>query len=389
MTTDVLRGIRVLDFSWVMAGPMSTKMLGAMGAEVIKVESSLRPEYANRAGFFATINTNKKSCSVNFTVPEGQLLVRELVAKSDVLVENFSAKVLPKYGLGYEDLRAIRPELIYVSASGLGRTGPERDMLAYGTLLQGYSGRAGMIGEANGRLEAMGVMPAWTDPVTGYWETFAILAALRHRQRTGAGAYVDLSMIESTVALLPEAIVRTELGQPVAERGGNREPGAAPAGCFRAAGIDAWVALSVRGDDQWQAWCEVTGQARLRDDARFRDPASRVEHKADLDRAAAEWLRERDAEGAADVLRQAGVPAEKSRHFGEIVEDLHLLERGLFPAIGETRNYALPWRDTTSGWRGSTRAAPALGEHNAYVFGELLGMSAAEIERLVAEKIIA
>jgi benzylsuccinate CoA-transferase BbsF subunit len=185
---------------------------------------------------FAIMNNTKRSCTINITEPAGQDLAHRLVAISDVVVENFSAGVLEKYRLGYEHLRAVRADLIYVSASGVGRTGPQRDVLAYGTLLQAYSGRTGMIGEPNPHLEAMGVLPAWTDPMTAMWETLAILAAIHNRRRTGQGAYVDLSMLESTVALLPEALLRHAVGVDGESPGGNREPGASPSGCFPATG---------------------------------------------------------------------------------------------------------------------------------------------------------
>src|SRR5919108_4426851 len=158
-----LAGIRVIDLSWVMAGPMATKMLGAMGAEIIKIESTVRPEFAFRERWFSVINNNKRSCTLDITTAEGQDIVRRITATSDVVVENFSARVLRKNSLAYDDLIKVKPDLIFVSASGLGRTGPESDMLAYGSLLQAYSGRVGMIGHMNSGLEAMGVMPAWTD----------------------------------------------------------------------------------------------------------------------------------------------------------------------------------------------------------------------------------
>jgi len=228
-----LAGVRIVDFSWVMAGPMATKMLGAMGAEIIKVESTTRPEFAFREAWFAVINNNKKSCTLDITMPQAQALLRDLVATSDVVVENFSSRVLAKNNLAYEHLSKVKPDLIFVSASGLGRTGPERDLLAYGSLLQAYSGRVGMFGRMNPELEAMGVMPAWTDPVTSLWETLAVLAALRHRSQTGEGSFIDLSMLEATVALLPDAILRAGLGQAHAGADTRGGAGAAPSGCFR------------------------------------------------------------------------------------------------------------------------------------------------------------
>jgi benzylsuccinate CoA-transferase BbsF subunit len=383
-----LKGIRVVDFSWVMAGPIATKMLGTMGAEVIKVESATRPEYTNRAGMFRVINNNKLSCSINIARPEGQELVRRLVGVSDVVVENFSARVLSKYGLGYEDLRVLRPDIVFVSASGVGRTGPQRDALAYGTLLQAYSGRAGMIGAVNARLEAMGIQPAWTDPMTALWEALAILAALIHRRRTSLGAYVDLSMLESTVALLPEALLRQQLGVSDVPPGGNREIGAAPAGCFRCAGEDEWLALAVRSDRQWQDLCATIGRRELAHDARYADAALRERHKRALDEMVADWLRQRSADQAEAALQASFIPAARARNYAELIEDPHVCARGLFPIVADgRRTVALPWMDET-GWRGSYALPPSLGGDNDYVLGRLLGLDRAEIDRLVRDGVI-
>jgi benzylsuccinate CoA-transferase BbsF subunit len=378
----VLAGIRVVDFSWVMAGPMTTKMLAAMGAEVIKVESSLRPEYANRSAWFAVANNGKRSCTINITLPAGQELVHRLVAISDVVVENFSAGVLDRYRLGYDHLRAVREDLVYVSASGVGRTGPQKDALAYGTLLQGYSGRAGMIGEPNARLEAMGVLPAWTDPITAMWETLAVLAAIHNRRRTGQGAYVDLSMLESTVALLPESLLRHSLGAGSESPGGNREPGASPGGCFPCGGDDEWVAVTVKTDAQWQGLCRAMGRPDLAADPRHVDGPARLRRKVELDRELAHWLRAWAAADAETLLQQEGVPAARSRSVADVLADPQFAERGLFPELPDgSRTTALPWMDS-EGWRGRFTPAPELGADNDYVFRELLGLSASEISDL-------
>ena len=382
MKQEVLAGIRVVDFSWVMAGPMTTKALAALGAEVIKVESSLRPEYANRGAWFAVTNNGKRSCTINITLPAGQQLVHRLVAISDVVVENFSAGVLDRYRLGYDHLRAIREDLVYVSASGVGRTGPQKDALAYGTLLQGYSGRAGMIGEPNARMEAMGVVPAWTDPITAMWETLAVLAAIHNRRRTGHGAYVDLSMLESTVALLPESLLRSSLGVPSESPGGNREPGASPSGCFPCDGEDEWVAVTVKTDAQWQGLCRAMGRPDLAADARHADGPGRLRRKVQLDREIGHWLRARAAADAEALLQQEGVPAARSRSVADVLTDPQFVERGLFPALPDgSRTTALPWMDS-EGWRGRFTPAPELGADNDYVFRDLLGLSATEVAEL-------
>lgn len=378
-----LRGIRVVDFSWVMAGPMATKMLGGMGAEIIKIESSTRPEFAQRDGMFSVINNNKRSCTINIRHPEGQETLRSIISASDVVVENFSSGVLSKYGFTYQDLKPLKPDLIFVSASGLGRSGPQRDLLAYGSLLQGYSGRVRMIGELNPFLEAMGILPAWTDPITALWETLAVLAALHHRDRSGQGCHIDLSMLEATVALLPEALIRAVLDLPEAERASATEPDAAPSGCFRCAGDDAWLAISVRGDEEWQGLCRALGWRDVIDAPAYADRSLRLAAKDELNTRLAQALRGR---GAAEIERrlwQEGVPAARSRHIGELVADSHLAARHMFQDLaGVARLGPLPWMDE-DGWRGDYAPTPELGADNDYVFGELLGLPRSVRDELV------
>lgn len=382
-----LSGVRVVDFSWVMAGPIATKMLGAMGAEVIKIESSRRPEFSERNGMFAVINRNKRSCTLNIASPDGQQLLRDLVAESDVLVENFSGGVLRKHGLAYEDLQPIKPDLVFVSASGLGRTGPQRDALAYGSLLQGYSGRVSMIGKLNPALEAMGILPAWTDPITALWEVFAILAALRHRARTGEGAYVDLSMLESTVALLPRALLRAALDE-AGVACANAEGDAAPSGCFRCAGDDEWLAVSIRSDAQWRALCAAMGAIDLLQDRALVDGDGRLRAKARLDEHLAAWLRTQSASEAERLLHRHGVPAARSREIGELVQDEHLKQRGVFRSWnGELEMGPLPWLAGDS-WRGHSSPSPAIGADNEYVFGQILGLSRARQQELQESGVI-
>ena len=389
MNPRVLEGIRIVDFSWVLAGPMATKMLAAMGAEVIKIESASRPEHVQRYPWSAVVNAGKLSCTIKLDRPEGQALIRRLVGLSDLVVENFSAGVLGKYGLDYAALREIRPDLIFVSASGTGREGPQRDALAYGTLLQAYSGRAGMIATPNPHLEAMGILPAWTDPITALWEACAILAAIRHRRRTGEGAFIDLSMLESTVSLLPESLFREALGSGGAAPGGNREPATAPSGCFRCMGADSWLVLSIATDVEWAALCSVMQRDDLANDPRFRDGPGREAHRALLDAAVAGWLASQQAETAEARLQQAGVPAARSRHIGDVIEDPRFAARGLFPELADgSRSIALPWQ-TEDGWRGDLRPPPALGADNDYVFRTLLGLGADEIGRLTEAGVLA
>lgn len=382
----VLTGFRIVDFSWVIAGPLTTKMLGAMGAEVIKIESSSRPEHAARTGLFPLLNNNKRSITIDITKATGQALLHRLIGISDAVVENFSARVLTKYQLGYDVLRTIRPDLIYVSASGVGRTGPQRDALAYGTLLQAYSGRAGLIGSPNLKQEAMGILPIWTDPVTAMWEVLAVLAAIYRCRRTGEGAYVDLSMLELTVALLPDALMRAGLGLPGSGPRGNEDGESAPGGCFRCAGNDAWVAVAVRSNAEWAALCDEMSRPELA--SVWPDTTVRRAGKEGLNGILGDWLAGQDAEAAEHRLLARNIPAAWTRHFGHVIADEHLAVRGLFPEMPDgSRTFALPWRDAT-GWRGRTEAAPALGSANDYVFADLLGLERDEIERLQRDGVI-
>jgi crotonobetainyl-CoA:carnitine CoA-transferase CaiB-like acyl-CoA transferase len=387
-TTLPLTGVRVVDFSWVMAGPMATKMLGAMGAEIIKIESTARPEFSFREAWFAVINSNKKSCTLDITRPEAQAILHDLVATSDVVVENFSSRVLAKNNLAYEQLAKIKPDIIFVSASGLGRTGPERDVLAYGSLLQAYSGRVGMMGRMNPELEGMGVMPAWTDPVTALWETIAILAALRHRRQTGEGIYIDLSMLEATVALLPDAILRAGLGQPQRDKSVRGEPGAAPSGCFRCAGVDDWLALSIRTDQQWRAFCGVLAQDALTQRKDLATAPGRLAATTALNEIVTAWCRRISAAEAEILLQTRAIPAVRVRGIHDLVRDAHLAKRGAFRQLGDgSWTTTLPWI-AEGGWRGEYSPTPPLGSHNSYVLGDILGLSADRQEELRSDGVI-
>lgn len=383
-----LTGVRVVDFSWVMAGPMATKMLGAMGAEIIKIESTTRPEFSFREAWFAVINNNKKSCTLDITTPDAQAMLHDLVATSDVVVENFSSRVLAKNNLAYQHLAKIKPDIIFVSASGLGRTGPERDLLAYGSLLQAYSGRVSMMGRMNPELEVMGVMPAWTDPVTALWETMAILAALRHRRQTGEGCYIDLSMLEATVALLPDAILRAGLGQPQRDKTDRGELGATPSGCFRCAGADDWLALSIRTDQHWHALCGAIRQDTLARRADLATAAGRHAASAELSQAVAAWCGSISAADAEILLQSHRVPAARVRGIHDLVRDPHLGDRGAFRQLNDgSWTTTLPWMADTD-WRGAYRPTPRLGADTSYVLGDILGLSAEQQARLKSSGVI-
>ncbi|MDA0338279.1 MAG: CoA transferase [Proteobacteria bacterium] len=384
-----LQGIRVVDFSWILAGPLATKMLAAMGAEVIKIESGQRREYAQRGGYFKSVNANKKSITINIKDPDGQNIIRSLIEKSDIVVENFSATVLKRYGLSYDDLKTIKPDLIFCSASGVGRSGPFRDTLAYGTLLQGFSGRAALVGNINPQMEAMGVVPAWTDPVTAFWEAIAILSALHNKAKTGQGAFIDLSMLESTVTLLPESLLRCATGSNSDVPTGNNEPERAPSGCFPCSGEDQWIAVSVGTNAEWRALTRVMGRNDLAESERFAEADGRLTAKDELNSQLARWLAEKDAKVVERQLAEAGVPAAWSRNIADVVQQSGAGGAQLFPTLADGwRLAALPWCDD-DGWVGNFQPRPELGQDNDYVLEELLGIDKMSIKELVEKNAIA
>lgn len=399
-----LEGIRVADFSWVLAGPLCTKYLGCMGAEVIKIESYDRPDYyrnrqpfadgkpgLNRAGSFNNINFSKKDCTLNLKHPRALELAKRIISISDVVVENFAGGVMERLGLDYENLKKLRPDIIMMSSSGLGKAGPGKDFVAYGTTLHAFTGLTGLTGYEDG--EPRGIGGTWVDPVTGTVEAYAIAAALYYRKRTGEGQYIDLSMAEVQIGLMPEAVMDYIMNGRVQRPRANQDDWMAPHSVFPARGEDKWVAIAVSNDEEWKALCKAIGQPQLADDPRFGDALSRWKNQKQLDPIIGAWTKDYTHYEAAAILQKAGVPAGPSLDPAEVAEDEHLRKRGFIvtldhPEVG-VRDYAgLPWK--ISGVpRPFVKYAPLIGEHNEYVFHELLGLPMPEVKHLVEDRAIA
>ena len=290
MYQNALEGVRVADFSWVVAGPFCTKLLGLMGAEVIKIESTARPQYKTRGSWFSVLNNSKKSCTINLSTDQGKALAKKLIAVSDVVVENFSTGVMERLGLGYDALRSVNPDIIYISSSGVGRTGPGKDYLAYGTLLQGLSGWTSLFSEPNPRMEGMGIVPSWTDPVTGMWEALLIQAALFHRSRTGEGFYVDLSMLESTITMMGDVFLGVAAtGKPPVAGRSSSHSDAVPHGMFPCTGADSWIAISVESQSEWRSFCRVLGDPPWCHETEMLTLAGRQRSRERIDRLVTDW----------------------------------------------------------------------------------------------------
>ena len=297
-----LSGVRVLDFSWVIAGPTATRYLGAMGAEIIKVEAPGRGDPGRASELHGVLGQAKRGIVLDLKKPEAVAVAVALAARSDVLVENFATGVMDRLGLGAASLRAVNPGLLYVSASGLGRTGPESHAVAYGTLLQCYAGFAGLNRHA-------GVPPrigmAWLDPMCGLMLGFIAAAGLWRRRRSGDVARIDFSMIEAMLWTMAEPLLAAQLdAAPVAR--GNHSTCYIPHGVYRCSGDDSWIGVVSRNDDDWRRLCAIVPGLQLMAGLGF---GARTERQAEIDDELGAWLRTRDAGAVADALLNAGIPA--------------------------------------------------------------------------------
>lgn len=395
-----LAGTRVLDLTWVLAGPYATRILADHGAEVIKVESRHRPDpsrlsaalhlsrdvsrHPDTSGYFNNVNRNKRSVALNLARPEGLALLRRLVAASDVVVENFSAGVLAGWGLGYAALAALRPGLVLVSMAGMGHTGPWRDHVTYADAVQAVAGLAAEVGLPGE--EPLGLTFGLGDMIAGYHAALATLAALEWRDATGRGQHVDLSQVEAVASHLGTGVLEVAAGGASPGPRGNRHRTMAPHGVFPCRGEDRWVAITVATDAEWQAVCETLGHPEAADDPRFATAAARKANEAACEALVATWTRDEDREGLAARLQVAGVPAGAVQDGRDLVEDdPQLRARGFYvplchPVAGTFRHEGVvPRLLSTPGRLGAP--APRLGEHTREVLRDVLGLDDAEIER--------
>ncbi|MEW1826868.1 CoA transferase [Streptomyces sp. NPDC088196] len=392
-----LHGIRVLDLTWVLAGPYCTKVLADHGADVIKVESMGRPDPTrfapfmhlsrgphtdpNTNGYFNEVNRNKRSIALDTRTEEGVAVLRDLIAHADVLVENFSSTVMRKLGLDYEELTRINPDLVYVSMSGMGHTGPRNGWVSYADTVSASAGLTGLTGW--GPDDVVGVIYGHGDIVAGLQAALATVAALEHRAVTGRGQHIDLSQLEATAAHMGTSL----LGGPAVKPSGNTHPSWSPQGVYRCLGADRWLAVSVRDDSEWAALCEVIGRPELATDERTFTAEARRRSTALVDSALGEWTRTLPVDVAAEALQAHGIPAGAVQDGRELVEhDPQLRARGFYvrkehPVAGAFLHEGVPIRLTrTPG--GIREAAPVLGADTDAVLSEVAGFSTERIQRL-------
>jgi len=367
-----LAGVRVLDFSWVIAGPTATRYLAAMGAQVIKVEAPGRGDPGRASELHAVLGQAKQAIVLDLKHPEAVQVAHALAARSDVLVENFATGVMDRLGLGTAALRAVNPGLIYVSASGLGRTGPEAHAVAYGTLLQCYAGFAGL--NRHPRVPPR-VGMAWLDPMCGLMLAFIVAAGRWRRRRPGGVARVDFSMIEAMLWTMAAPLLATQLSGPPQPQG-NAADGCAPPGAWRCAGTDDWIAIAAPNEAAWRAICSlVPGLAGMR--ALGLDARQRAHHA--ISAALGTWVREQDAPEAAAALARAGVPAAAAATAVDLVESAHLRCREFWDPHGDGVLPGLPWR---ASFGRASGPAPGLGADTDAVLADVLGLSKADTAAL-------
>ncbi|MBI4529077.1 MAG: CoA transferase [Deltaproteobacteria bacterium] len=389
-----LTGTRVLDFGHIVAAPFCTRILADLGADVAKIETSLRKDYAggsrlkavddirDRPPAYLSMNRNKRSITINLKTNSGHALITRLVEVADVVVENFSGGVMDRLGLGYDRLRAVNPRLIFVSMSGYGHKGPRQSWRSMNLNLQAYSGL--MLATGNEGDPPVAISNSWNDFVGGLHACFGILEALADRQRTGLGAYLDLSQFECSVASLGPLLYATSQNRDLPPRTGNRSTVAAPQGCYRCAGEDKWCVISVENDEQWRALVGALGSPSWAGDVRFDSVTGRLSAHDKIDEHLERWTKQRNNTEVESLLRGAGVPAERVRNIDDIVDSSH--DRGIFRVLkypsGSSRLVTgLPFTFSHSPLA-CLSPAPLLGEHNREILRDWLRLSDGEIADL-------
>lgn len=412
MAKGALDGIRVADLTRAWAGPHCTQLLGEMGAEVIKIEQpsgdgtrggrnpvpgsgtypnmdpGLRPY--NRAGVFNQVNRNKRSVALDLTKPRGKEVFKELVKRSHVVIDNYSAGVMNKLGLGYNALSALKPAIVMASMPAYGMTGPISWYRGYGVALEPQGGLFSLTGYYEDDLPYRSGVDH-LDPLQGTHMAGGILAALIRARRTGKGQFIDMSHVESTACVLGEAIMDYTMNGRVQTRMGNRLPGHAPCGCYRCKGEERWVTISVSSDEEWQALCRVMGSPAWTKEEGFADALGRGRNYEALDRLIEGWTQGQDNYDLMLRLQEAGCPAGVVATAADLYNDPHLKKREFFPKVTHPEAGTFPQIGTR--WRMSKtpnqvyRPAPCFAQHNDYVFRDLLGMSEGEIARLYEEEV--
>ncbi len=398
-------GLRVVDLGTFWAGPYCTMYLGALGADVIKVESTRRPDgfrfsgavpamgddWYERSGIFAGTNLNKRGITLDLTTDDGRALLWRLIERADVVLENFSARVVEQFGLGYDDIRARNPSVIMVRMPGFGLEGPWRDYVGWAMVIEQATGMASVTGPPDRPMHPGG--PA--DPVIGMHAAVAVQAALDHRARTGQGQLIEVAQLETGANLTAELIVEWAARRRALRRDGNRDPHFAPQGVYPCRPGDfgpEWVALTVADDEQWRTLAEVMGRGDWSSESTLATLAGRRDRHAELDEGIAAWTSELSVDDVIAALRARGLAVVRVLQVPRMFDDPQLVARGYYVELDHERTGARRY----PGWPmhfsftpvQHRQGAPTLGQHNEDVLGGELGLDAAELERLAEAGVI-
>ena len=401
MANYPLSGYRAVDFSWVWAGPLLGMILADMGAEVIKVETNKRLDSARLTPgrstvgpetdfVFHSMNRNKLGITVDMSDPRGMALIKELIQVSDIALDNFSPMGLRKLGLEYEKLSKVNPQLVMISLPAAGQYGSLSNIVTYAPSLGALCGYSSIIGYPGERV--LGEQTPYLDVTSAIHGAFAVLSALYYRERTGKGQYIDMAQIEVGASVIGEAFMEYFMNGRVMGTVGNRSSFMVPHNNYPCVGDNRWVAIVVNTEDEWRSFCEAIGSPAWTKDKKFSDKFNRLKNQEELDKLVAVWTIERSYYEVTEILQKAGVAATPCLDLTERFSDPHYMERETHfqvehPATGVDIIAGIPFKYSATPAE-VRRHAPLLGQHNEYVFKELLGRSESEIAQLIEEKVI-
>ncbi len=391
----------MIDFGWAAAAPRATCILADMGAEVIKVETRKRldpvrfgPDNLTRDPemdpLFHSINRNKLSILLDLTHSHAVELMKQLIKISDVVVENFSPGVMKRFGLDYDHLRKIRPDIIMVSFPGVGSEGPLSDVVTYGPSLAGLAGLDSLVGYENERV--LGMQQAYADINAALHGAFAIQLALYHRERYDEGQHIEVAQIEALLNTMPEPVITYSMNEKILGTLGNSSHMMAVHNNYRCKGEDQWVSIAILTEGEWEAFCRAIGNPPWTKMDAFASGHKRLANRKKLDRLIGEWTITQTPQEVMETLQREGVAATPCEDTEDRFFDQHFQERQVLVDVEHSAtgvdwipNVICRLSETPGGIR---RPAPLLGEHNDYVFGDLLGLSKDEIEKLIQDKVI-
>jgi benzylsuccinate CoA-transferase BbsF subunit len=403
LENNVFSGLTIAGFSWAMVGPMTMKFFADYGATVIRVETAKRPCVSrtsppfkdgkpglNRSGYFNHFSANMYSMALNMAHPLGLEVAKKLISKSDVVMENFTPGVMEKWGLGYEDLKKIKQDIIMLRQSGFGTGGSYTDLAAFGMILAAIAGIPNFIGWPDREPLPVGV-GAYTDCISPRYAAAALIAALDYRNKTGRGQLIELAQFETAISFILPAILDYVASGREPSRLGNSSPYAVPHGVYPCKGEDNWCTIVVFNDEQWANLCEVVGESGWIEDPKFSTLINRKKNEETINTLLSTWTKRFTSEEIMNQMQTAGIPAGVVKNAAEVYGDPQLRERNLFwslphSEVGSFTHLGTSFELSRTPGR-PYMASPGLGEHTEYVCTDILGLSDEEFVELLQEGI--